>query len=79
MLKDEKKILRILEGLIFASEKAIHLNDIKKRIPDFKNINDYLVILQKSYEDRGVNLKVSDNSWYFETSPDLSEYLKEHR
>ena len=79
MLKDEKKILRILEALIFASEKAIHLSDIKKRLPEFKNINDYLFKLQKDYEGKGVNLKVSDNSWYFETSPDLSEYLKEHK
>jgi|TARA_A100001388_G_C28648882_1_gene440904 segregation and condensation protein B len=79
MLKDENKILRILEALIFASEKAIHLNDIKKRLPEFKNINDYLFKLQKDYEGKGVNLKVSDNSWYFETSPDLSEYLKEHK
>ena len=79
MLKDEKKILRILEALIFASEKAIHLNDIKKRISEFKNINDYLLKLQKNYEDKGINLKVSDNLWYFETSPDLSEYLKEHK
>lgn len=79
MLKDEKKILRILEALIFASEKAIHLNDIKKRIPEFKNINDYLLKLKKNYEDKGINLKVSDNLWYFETSLDLSEYLKEHK
>ena len=79
MLKNEKKILRILEALIFASEKAIHLNEIKKRLPEFKNINDYLFKLQKDYEDKGVNLKVSDNSWYFETSPELSEYLKEHK
>ena len=35
MLKDEKKILRILEALIFASEKTIHLNDIKK---EFQNL-----------------------------------------
>ena len=34
MLKDEKN-LRILEALIFASEKAIHLNDIKE---DYLNL-----------------------------------------
>ena len=63
MLKDEKRIFRILEALIFASDKAIHLNEIKKRIPEFKNINDYLLKLQKYYQERGINLKVSDNLW----------------
>ena len=60
-------------------KRQFTLNDIKKRLPEFKNINDYLFKLQKDYEDKGVNLKVSDNSWYFETSSDLSEYLKEHK
>ena len=76
MLKDEKKILRILEALIFASEKAIHLNEMKKKFPEVIGINDYLLKLQKCYEEKGINLKVSDNLWYFETAIDLSEYLK---
>ena len=79
MLKEEKKVLRIIEALIFASEKAIHLNDIKKRIPEFEDINSYLLKMQKDYDGRGINLTVSDNLSYFETSPDLSEYLKEHK
>ena len=77
MLK-RKKVLRIIEALIFASEKAIHLNILKKN-SEFENINSYLLKFLKDYEVRGINLKVSDNMWYFETSPDLSEYLKEHK
>ncbi len=76
---NEKNILRILEALIFASDKAIHFNEIKKRIPECKNINDYLLRLKDSYKDKGINLKESDNLWYFETSSDLSDYLKEHK
>ena len=31
MTKEEKKYFRILEALIFASDKAIHINEIKKK------------------------------------------------
>ena len=38
-----------------------------------------MIKLQKDYEDKGVHPRVSDNSWYFETSQTSSEYLKEHK
>ena len=31
MVNDEKKILRIIEALVFASDKAIHITEIKKK------------------------------------------------
>ncbi len=79
MSEDEKKILRILEALIFASDKAIHINEIKKRIPECKYLDKYLEKLRIAYKNRGINLKESDNLWYFETSIDLADYLKEHK
>ncbi|MBF96288.1 MAG: hypothetical protein CFH34_00875 [Alphaproteobacteria bacterium MarineAlpha9_Bin4] len=79
MSKEQKNILRILEALIFASDKAIHINEIKKRIPSCENLNECLLKLKNNYKDKGINLKESDNQWYFETSSDLSEYLKEHK
>ena len=51
MLIDEKNILRILEALIFASDKAIHFNEIKKRIPECKNLKEYLLKLKDSYKE----------------------------
>ena len=51
MLIDEKNILRILEALIFASDKAIHFNEIKKRVPECKNVNEYLLRLKDSYKN----------------------------
>ncbi len=79
MTKEEKKYFRILEALIFASDKAIHINEIKKKIPECRNVNDILSKLQNFYKDKGIILKVSDGLWYFETASDLSEYLKQHK
>ena len=74
-----KENLRLIEALIFASDKAIHLNEIKKRVPDYKNLDDYLLKLKDNYKNKGINLNSSDNLWFFETSSDLSEYLREHK
>ncbi len=78
---NEKKnnLLRKLEALIFASEKALNLKDIKKNFPKEKNIELMLKNLKENYKDKGINLKVSDNNWYFETAPDLSDVLKEYK
>ena len=72
MEANEKNILRILEALIFASEKAISFAEIKKRVPECKQISKYLSKLQNLYKE-------SDGQWYFETSSDLSEYLKDRK
>ena len=79
MFTDEKSILRILEALIFASDKAIHLTEIKKKIPYCKNIEQYLLKLESVYKNKGINLKASNALYYFETSPDLADYLKDHK
>ena len=65
MTKEEKKYFRILEALIFASDKAIHINEIKKKIHECRNVNDILSKLHNFYKDKGIILKVSDGLWYF--------------
>ena len=70
---------RIAEAVIFASEKAISIKEIKKKLPHIKNLNNFLLDLQKQYKKKGINLKVSNNCWYFETAADISEYLKEYK
>ncbi len=74
-----KEKIRIIEALIFASEKSISINDLKKKLPNTKDIKKILYELQKFYKDRGIVLREIDNSWFFETAADISEYLKEHK
>ncbi len=70
---------RIIEALIFASEKTISTKDLKKKLPHIKDINKVLSEIQEQYKNKGINLKEVENNWYFETAPDISEYLKEHK
>ncbi len=79
MLDKENNFLRKLEALIFASEKAIHIKDLKKNFPKEADVNKMLKKLKEDYKRRGINLNVSDNSWYFETATDLAEELKEYK
>ena len=71
--------LRLIEALIFASEKALHIKEIKKKLPNIKNLDEMLSTLKNFYQKRGINLKVSDKLWYFQTAPDLADYLKEYK
>ena len=71
--------IRIIEALIFASEKSITTKDLKKKLPNVKDLKNILLDIQKFYQNRGIILKKVDNAWYFETAADISDYLKQHK
>ena len=52
---------------------------IKKKLPKIKDMKKVLYDLQKFYKDRGIVLREIDNTWFFETADDISDYLKEHK
>ena len=79
MTSVKKEEIRIIEALIFASEKSISIVDLKKKLPKIKDIKKVLYDLQKFYKDRGIVLREIDNTWFFETADDISDYLKEHK
>ena len=79
MDRDINQDMRILEALIFASEKSLDLKEIRKKMPHIIYLNKLLEDLQSQYKQRGINLNESDNSWYFETASDISEHLKEYK
>ena len=76
MTNVKKQEIRIIEALIFASEKSISVMDLKKKLPKIKDIKKVLYDLQKFYKDRGIVLREIDNTWFFDTAADISEYLK---
>ena len=53
----EKEEIRVIEALIFASEKSINIMDLKKKLPNIKNIKKVLYDLQKFYQNRGIVLR----------------------
>ena len=79
MKSNNQADIRIVEALIFASERAINIKEIKKKMPHIRDLKGFLKEKQAQYKHKGINLKEVDNSWHFETAPDIAEYLKEYK
>ena len=69
------KDIRILEAILFASNEPVNESDLRDKIVNKKQINDYLKELVKFYSNRGINLKKTGNKWSFRTSEDLIKEL----
>lgn len=69
--------IRLLEALIFASDKPMQLVDMQKWFPSLSEeaIHDLLKSLRQDYEGRGVQLQDNGGCWSFTTAPDLGEQL----
>jgi len=67
--------IKIIEAILFASSEPIAEVDLKEKITNKKDINEYLINLQKFYENRGVNLIKTGSKWSFRTSSDLIDDL----
>tara|TARA_B100001971_G_scaffold203128_1_gene217641 strand:+ start:524 stop:1240 length:717 start_codon:yes stop_codon:yes gene_type:complete len=76
-----KKGLRILEALLFASATPVDVRDLMERLPEdvAQDAPDMLVMLQKLYEGRGVELFERDGKWAFRTASDLLSMLEIER
>ncbi|MCF6344520.1 MAG: SMC-Scp complex subunit ScpB [Devosiaceae bacterium] len=72
----ELRNLRIIEALIFASEKPVAPKDLQPYLSDMANIDALLEELSKLYKGRGVNLVKRGDEWAFRTADDLSFLLR---
>jgi len=73
-VKDEH--LRMLEALMFASEKPLSFADVADRMPDGVDVAALMEALSVIYEGRGVNVTEANGKWFFRTAPDLSFLLR---
>ena len=67
--------LKILEAILFASGEPVLEVDLKEKILDKKNINNYLNELSETYKNRGINLTKTGNKWSFRTADEIKEEL----
>ncbi len=72
----EARNLRIIEALIFASDKPVAPKDLLPFLSDEANIEDLIKKLQKSYKNKGVNLVKRGDEWAFRTADDLAFLLR---
>lgn len=68
--------IRIIEALLFASEKPLSSIALADCLPEEVQIESLLRNLQEHYEKRGVNLVEIAGKWMFQTAPDLAFLLR---
>lgn len=68
--------LRVLEALLFASDKPVHAADLAPYLGEGANVRKLLEELQQRYASRGVNLVRRGEGWAFRTAEDLAHLLR---
>ena len=69
------KNLRLLEALLFASQKPISEKQLVERLPDDADISKLLSVLKDIYDGHGINLVQVGSGWAFRTAPELGSHL----
>jgi segregation and condensation protein B len=71
----DRRHLRMLEAVLFASADPLSERELAQRLPEDAAIPVLLAALKADYADRGVNLVRAGKIWVFRTSPDLAALL----
>ena len=66
---------RQVEAILFAAEEPLDIKIIEERLNTKSNIQKILELLQKQYEDRGINLICIAGKWSFRTASNLSKLM----
>lgn len=78
-MTDKTDIIRLLEALIFASNKPLQVADMMKWFEgqgvNEETLQDTLKTLRQDYEGRGITLHDNGGFWSFKTAVDLGEQL----
>lgn len=63
---------RIVEALLFASERPLKAEEIGRALPEGVEVSEILIAVQKKYQRSGVNLVEIAGKWRFQTAQDLA-------
>ncbi|PPR63003.1 MAG: hypothetical protein CFH08_01651 [Alphaproteobacteria bacterium MarineAlpha3_Bin7] len=69
------KNLRLLEALLFASQKPISEKQLVDRLPNDADISKLISVLKDIYDGHGINLVQVGSGWAFRTAPELGSHL----
>lgn len=67
-----QEALRMVEAIIFASAEPVSMRALFERLPNDVDLGVVLLMLQRLYASRGVNLVQVGEAWAFRTAPDLA-------
>jgi len=76
---DHFQQIRLLEALLFASDKPLGLPVLAERLPDGADVSTLLEELKGLYANRGVHLVEVGEGWAFRTADDLAPYMTVER
>lgn len=79
MLTKDDPGLRAVEGVLFASETPMTVEQIRGYVGDEMDIAAILAVLAEHYAGRGIELVCRGKSWHFQTASDLSHLLRRER
>jgi segregation and condensation protein B len=68
--------LRLIEAVLFASDKPVSEAVLAKKLPEGTDILGLLRSLAEDYAERGVHLQNVAGGWAFRTAPDLATSLR---
>ncbi len=71
--------VRMAEALLFAAKEPLDEASIAARLPEDADIPEILILLEKNYQHKGINLVKLSGKWAFMTAPDLSWLLQDER
>lgn len=75
----DRRLLRTLEAILFASAEPLGERELAERLPDGADVAKLLSLLAADYAARGVNLVQAGRTWAFATAPDLAPLLARER
>lgn len=75
-INDDSEHLRMMEALLFATDKPLSLDDMKERLPTGADVEAHIETIRRFYSGRGVHLVKAGGRWFFQTAPDLSFLLR---
>ena len=68
--------VRMAEAILFAAAAPVEEKSLSASLPQGADVPALLSLLQKAYENRGVNLVQIAEKWQFRTAPDLGFLLR---
>ncbi|MBN1573080.1 MAG: SMC-Scp complex subunit ScpB [Deltaproteobacteria bacterium] len=78
---EREKLIGIVEALIFASEKPLRIDDIKRVLPEaqHKEIRDAIDDLKKIYDEGSGGIFIAEvaRGFQFRTRPEFAPFVKE--
>ncbi len=71
--------MRLCEAVLFAAGAPVEASALAARLPPQIDVNAVVAAIASAYAGRGIRLARADNSYFFQTAPELAAHLGPER